>query len=103
MARTAEDLTERSCVFEVDGDEHLRCLRTATSREIDELFAQAKLINQWSELPTGQLMLRILAEQYAEHDQYQPEWRVIEDMQTLPRLPDGRQPGGTGRVGLTHL
>ena len=78
LARTAQDLTERSCVFEMDGDDHLRCLCKAPSGEIDELFAQARLINQWSELPTGQFMLRLLAEKYAAHDQYMPEWRIGE-------------------------
>jgi hypothetical protein len=53
-----------------------RSTKSASSGEIDELFAQARLIDQWSELPTGQFMLRLLAGKYASHDQYRPEWRA---------------------------
>ncbi len=74
IARTAEDLSERSCVFEVENDEQLRCLCQAPSGEIDELFAQLRLISRWSERTEGRSLLQLLAAKYAGHEEFDPEW-----------------------------
>ena len=74
IARTAETLSERSCIFEAENDDQLRCLCQAPSGENDELFAQLQLINRWSERPDGRSMLQLLAAKYARHEEFDPEW-----------------------------
>ena len=75
IARTVEDLTRRSCVFELEDDDEPRCLCPAPSGAIDELFAQVRLINRWSALPSGGSLLKLLAGKYAAHEEYELQWR----------------------------
>ncbi len=85
IARTAEDLAARSCLFEVENDDQLRCLCQARSSEIEELFAQLRLISQWNEHPDGHSMLKLLAAKYATHEEYEAEW-----ISAQPQQPDAR-------------
>jgi len=79
LARTADELREQSCDFEVGGDGRLRCLCETSTPEIDRLFHQAVLIHECSEeIPSREFVLRLLADKYATHPGYRPEWHRID-------------------------
>jgi hypothetical protein len=86
LARTVEDLQEQRCDFEQESNGDLRCLCQEPTPQVDALFDQAKLIRECSEIRSHEFMLRLLADRYATHSDYRPEWHRIDDIE--PRTDD---------------
>jgi hypothetical protein len=74
LARSDEDLRQAACTFEdvPGGAPVCRCERP-TPRAL-ELLARRHLIHRWSRAPEGRVLLRLLADDHATHDDYRPEW-----------------------------
>jgi hypothetical protein len=93
LARTVEDLRKQRCDFEQERNGDLRCLCKKPSPEVDTLFHQVMLIRECSEIPSREFVLRLLADRYATHPEYRPEWHCINDGQShAGDEPVSRQP-----------
>jgi hypothetical protein len=74
LDRNDEALQQAACTYDVgpDGSPVCRCERP-NARGL-ELLARRQLIQRWSRVPEGTVLLRLLADDHATHDDYQLDW-----------------------------
>lgn len=74
LERNDEALQKADCTYDdvPGGSPRCRCDHP-TARAL-ELLARRNLILRWSREPEGRVLLRLLADDHATHDDYRPEW-----------------------------
>lgn len=75
--RVREELDEASCQYEVDASGRVLCLCDDPGEDARAAVARWELVRCCELQPGGQLVLRMLADQYAHHPDHRLEWHNL--------------------------
>lgn len=78
MARFDEELHEASCVYDTTPDGHLRCRCDRPEWEVLEMVACLELVHRWRGKPERDVLLRMLADPFSGHPDYERHWHLSE-------------------------
>lgn len=78
ISRTDEELRKASCCYEATPSGDLRCLCPRPTSETLEIIAKGSLVRRWAGSPERESLLRLLADDYVWHPDYQPEWHPVD-------------------------
>jgi len=78
LQRCHEVLVDASCDFEIDKSGRLSCRCQDPAEGVSAALEEMALILWLAELDeTGETFLRMLADAYADHPEYRPEWHEL--------------------------
>ena len=76
VTRYDEGLEHASCDYDAMPDGHLLCRCERPHWETLEMVACLELVHRWSDEPDRKLLLRMLADDFSGHRDYERQWHV---------------------------